>query len=176
MSHTATDSIKKATSELTQLEIVRMEKETTAGVDESQTLSDIKSVPTQSAFEQTHKRSRLHVTDNTSEESELVEHSPEMYNIVHDEIEPRGHRSLDVVDCIGDKHCEVKDREHMTKVDSTMDGSERPTTLDMNPTVSAEWNQKAQISTRSDGPSGEVTDSTPCTPPEPSNTSETGSR
>jgi hypothetical protein len=174
-SHTATDSIKKATLELTQPEIVRMEKATAAVADETQTLPDVKSITIQSTFKQTHKRSGLHAIDNTSEESVLAECSPEMYKNVLDEIQSCRRRSFDVIDCIGDKHGEVKDREHMTEVDCTDSGSERPTTLDMNPTVSAEWNPNAQIRT-SDKSSIEVTDSTPCTPPEPSNVSETGSR
>jgi hypothetical protein len=174
-SHTATDSIKKAASELTQPEIVRMEKAPAAVVDETQTLPDVKSIPIQSTFKRTHKKSVLHAIDNTSDESVLVERSPEMYKNVHDESQSCRRRSFDVVDRIGDKQGEVKDREHMTKVDATVSGSKRPATLDMNPTVSAEWNPEAQIRT-SVKSSIEVTDSTPCTPPEPSNISETGSR
>jgi hypothetical protein len=72
-----------------------------------------------------------------------------------------------VVDCIGDKHGKVKDT---TKVDGAVGGNERPTTLDM------ESNRKAQAWTRSDRSSKEVIDSTPCTPPEYSNISETEPR
>jgi hypothetical protein len=149
-----------------------MEKASTTVADETQTLPDVKSIPIQTNC----KRRELYVTDNTSEESLPAECSAEICKNVQDEIQSSRHGSVDVVDCIGDKHDQVKGRDYMTKVDSIVDGSERPTTLDMNPTVSAEWNQRAQISTRSEMPSTEVTDSTPCTPPEPRNLSENSPR
>jgi hypothetical protein len=162
--------------ELTESEIVKMEEGHAAVADETQTLPDIKSTPIQTNFKPTHKRSRSDVINSTGEDSVLTEHSTGMYKTVHDEFQSCRRRSLDVVDCIGDKHGKVKDAEYMTKVDGAVGGSERPTNLDMNPTAGVEWNRKAQAWTRSDRSSKEVTDSTPCTPPEPSDIYETGSR
>ncbi|PNF30631.1 hypothetical protein B7P43_G06128 [Cryptotermes secundus] len=153
-----------------------MEKGSAADADETQAISDIKSTLIQANFKPTHKRSRSDVINRTGEDSVLTEPSTRMYTTVRDEFQSCRRRSLDVVDCIGDKHGKVKDTENMTRVDGAVGGNERPTTLDMNPTVSVEWNQKGQTGTRSDKTSKEVTDSTPCTPPENSNISETGSR
>jgi hypothetical protein len=162
--------------ESTESEIVKMEEGRAVVADETQTLSDIESTQIQTNFKPTHKSSISDVINNTGQESVLTEYSTRMYETVYDEFQSSRRSSLDVIDCIGDKHGKVKDAEYMTKVDGAVGGSERPTTLDMNPTASVEWNQTAQTWTRSDRSSKEVTDSTPITPPEPSDIYTTGSR
>jgi hypothetical protein len=153
-----------------------MEKGSATVADEAHTLSDVESAPIQTNFKPAHKRNRSNFINSIGEESVLTEHSTRVYKTEHDEFQLCRRRGSDVVDCIGDKHDKVKDTEHMTKVDGTMGGHERPTTLDTNQTDSVEWNPEAQTETRSDRSSKDVTDTTPCTPPEYSDTSETGSR
>jgi hypothetical protein len=153
-----------------------MEKGSAAVADEIPPISDVKTTSIQTTFRPSNKRSGSDVIGSTAEEPVLAERSTKLYKNVQDEFQSCRRRSLDVVDCIGDKHGKVKCTDSMTEVDSAVGGSERPTTLDMNPTVGAEGNRDAQTWTSGDRSSAEVTDATPCTPPEPGDISETGSR
>jgi len=117
-----------------------------------------------------HERSGSDVTDKQNEKilvaaSRTRTHSEKLH--VEDEHRPTKRKNSDVVDSIGDQVYEVPDVETTAKeVQDAVGGNQRPTTLDMKPTVDSEQNQKQEASKSTDKFSKEETDATPCTPPE----------
>jgi len=117
-----------------------------------------------------HERSGSDVTDKQNEKilvaaSRTRTHSEKLH--VEDEHKPTKRKNSDVVDSIGDQVYEVPDVETTAKeVQDAVGGNQRPTTLDMKPTVDSEQNQKQEASKSTDKFSKEETDATPCTPPE----------
>jgi len=86
---------------------------------------------------------------------------------VQDECKSTRRKSSDVVDCIGDILYKVHDvQKTATEVDGDVGGGQRPTNLDMKPTVNSEqnWKQEAWKSTHKF--SKEEIDASPCTTPE----------
>jgi hypothetical protein len=124
----------------------------------------------QANFKPGHKRSESDVTDKQSEKmlvasSRTRTHSENLH--VQDEDKSHRRKNSDVVDSIGDKLYNVDDVETTaTEFEDAAGGGERPTTLDMKPTVDSEQNRK-QVAWKSIASfSKEETDSTPCTPPD----------
>lgn len=149
-----------------------MEKDSTGVTVETETLTSVTGTGIQTKFKPGHKRSGSDVIDSIGKESVFIEShrssTSEKLNI-QAEFQSTRRRSSDVVDCIGHKHREVDMETKMTEVDGAVGGVKRPTTLDMKPEVGMEWNQEGQAWTTTDRSSKEVTDATPSTPLEPSN-------
>jgi hypothetical protein len=154
-----------------------MDKDSTEVTAETETLTNVKCIGTQTKFKSGHERSGSDVIDSIGEVSVFTEsHRRSILNI-QVEFQSTQRRSSDVVDCIGNKHGEVNDMEtKMTEVSEVVGGVQRPTTLDMKPAVSMEWNQEEQAWTTTDRSSIEVTDATPSTPLEPKNSYKDDSR
>ena len=86
---------------------------------------------------------------------------------IQDEPKSPRRKNSDVVDSIGDKLHKCDDAETTaTEFEDAVGGGQRPTTLDMKPTVDLEKNQKQEAWQSTVSSSKEETDATPCTPPE----------
>ncbi|KDR22861.1 hypothetical protein L798_00181 [Zootermopsis nevadensis] len=144
-----------------------MEKHSTRATAEAETETHINAKGTgiQTKLKPHQERRGSDVIDSIGEASVFTERSTSKTLNIHVEFQSTQRRSSDVVDYIGDKHSEVNDKEtKITEVDKAVGGAERPTTLDMKPTVSMEWNQEEQAWTSDDRSSKDVTDATPSTP------------
>ena len=124
----------------------------------------------QANFKPGHKRSGSDVTNKQSEKL-LVEASrprthSETLHVQH-ECKSTRRKSSDVVDSIGDTLHNVRDVEKtVTEVDDAGGGGQRPTTLDMKPTVDSEQKRKQEAWKSKHKFSKAETDATPCTTPE----------
>jgi hypothetical protein len=146
---------------------------------ETETHTKVKSTGKQKEFKPGHKRKGSDVIDSIGEELVFTEGYRRTRGKLDVQVDFQSTRrkSSDVVDCIGDKYSEVNNTEtKMTEINKGVGGGERPTTLDMKPTVSMEWNTEEQAWARPDGFSKEVTDATPSTPLEQSDSYNNESR
>jgi hypothetical protein len=147
-----------------------MEKQSVAATVETHALTGIQTTMAQADFKPGHKRSGSDVTGKQSENI-LVPASRTRTKSeslrVEDEHKSRRRKNSDVVDSIGDRLYDHHDVEKTaTEVEGAVGGGQRPTNLDMKPTVDAEQNQKQEAWKSTNRCSKEETDATPCTPPE----------
>jgi hypothetical protein len=163
-----------------QSEGVRMERCDAEVPAKTQTCTNDKGTGIQTNTKPGHKRSELDVIDSTGEGSVSIEGHRETHSkklATQAEFQSTTCRSSDVVDYLGNKHDEDNNTETIeTEIHDAVSECERPTTLDVKPTVSGELGQKKQEWMQTTWSSKEVIDATPCTPPETSNNYESDSR
>jgi hypothetical protein len=124
----------------------------------------------QANFKPGHKRTESDVTDRQSEKMLVASiHKRRRSQNLHvqDEDKPHRRKNSDVVDSIGDKLSHDDDvATTATEFEDAAGGGERPTTLDMKPTVDSEQNRKQMARKSTASSSEEETDSTSCKPPD----------